>query len=400
MKTTPTKSPKKRQERWLLPDAAGWTLGSLDDTGRGGVPDPGAVRADGVVWPLRSLVGLPLWLAGHDVSTFAGAASLQMEKLGLGPRNYHEGSLQVREIARDADRTLVLAVALTKQVKDADVCVSAKSYATPLESMAWPSDRVVLFREQNHWAAVVTRGNLPVYFAVFSGSELPVQAATDLACMVEGLRRGGVLAALTGVTLWDAAGSETEQALRSDLGLPVVLAARPPWQPAAGASDLIHPAVLRHRAGQDRARLVKQVVAVMGGVLLLVLGVAGGRVLWAARELNALESEYRSLRADSEAIREVAVLWRQVETTVDPAFYPLEHLRAVSALLPPNGVRLTEFQWKDGKLRLTGEASDTTMAFAYAEGLKSLKPFSWEMDPPNIQPNNSAQFVVKGKGAP
>lgn len=163
---------------------------------------------------------------------------------------------------------------------------------------------------------------------------------------------------------------------------------------------MIHPAVLRHRAGQDRARLVKQVVAVMGGVLLLVLGVAGGRVLWAARELNALESEYRSLRADSEAIREVAVLWRQVETTVDPAFYPLEHLRAVSALLPPNGVRLTEFQWKDGKLRLTGEASDTTMAFAYAEGLKSLKPFSWEMDPPNIQPNNSAQFVVKGKGAP
>jgi hypothetical protein len=62
-------------------------------------------------------------------------------------------------------------------------------------------------------------------------------------------------------------------------------------------------------------------------------------------------------------------------------------------------VRLTEFQWKEGQLRLTGEATDTTMAYAYAEGLKGHDQFAWEMDQPNIQPNNSAQFVVKGRGA-
>jgi len=395
---TATKT-KKSQDRWLLPDAAGWTLGPLDTAERETVPQAGGARAEGVVWPMQCLVGLPVWLAGHEAATFSGAAALQMEKMGLGPRAYHEESLRVTEISRDADRTLVMAVALARRVKDSDVCLSAKTYVTPLESLAWPADRVVLCREQEKWVAVITRGTQPVYFAVFNGLVLPTHVASDLACMAEGLRRSGVIVSLSGVTLWDAAGAATEQALRDDLGLPVVLAARPPWHPPTAGVNLIHPAVIRHRGMESRARQVRQVLVVLGVVLLAVLGVSGGRVFWASRELAVLEKEYASLQEQSEGIREVARRWRQLEGTVDRSYYPLEHLRAVSALLPANGVRLTEFQWKEGQLRLTGEATDTTMAYAYAEGLKSHDQFAWEMDQPNIQPNNSAQFVVKGKGA-
>ncbi|MDX6767344.1 MAG: hypothetical protein SFU85_11205 [Candidatus Methylacidiphilales bacterium] len=395
--TTAAKS-KKRQDIWLLPEAAGWTMGPIGGSRESLASEPVAARADGMVWPLRHLVGLPLWLTGSDATTFAGAAGLQLEKQGIGPRVYHEESLRVSEILREGEKTMVLAVAVSRQVKEADFNATARSYPTALESLEWPADRLVLFLERNAWILVATRGKRPVYFSAFSGPSLTVGAATDVACIAEGLKRGGFVPSFAGVTLWDAVDPATEHALRGELGLPVVLSARPAWVPPSTGADVIHPAVALQRQRRSRARQVRQMAAILGMVLLAVLGVSGGRVLWSLQQLRSLESEYAALRDEAEGIREIARRWRRLESTVDPEVFPLEHLRAVAALLPPSGVRLTEFQWKDGQLRLTGEASDTTMAFSYAEALKGHDAFVWEMDPPNIQPNGSAQFVVKGKG--
>jgi len=393
----PKNPTKGREARWLLPEAAGWTCGPLGGAGRTAVPAPGQEQADGVVWPLGLLAGLPAWVAGGDPSLFPGAVALEWEKRGLLPRHYHRKSLVVREVAKEGGKTLVLGLALARQAGTDDTPLGAEHYISLLDAVEWPADRLVLFRERGMWAAVVTRGRHPVYFAAFHSGVLPEHAPGDLACMLEALRREGCIGELGGVVLWDGPGAASEAALRQALGLPLAAAARPAWRPESQAPALLHPAVVLRRQQQGRKRSFQRAMLAGGAVLALLLVLAGGRVAWAEWEVKQLEAQHAALETEAAPVRASALRWRRLEASIDPVHFPLEHLRAVAEMLPANGVRLTEFQWKDGQVRLTGEAQDTTMAFAYAESLKKHEAFAWEMEPPSIQPNNSAQFVIRGR---
>lgn len=126
-----------------------------------------------------------------------------------------------------------------------------------------------------------------------------------------------------------------------------------------------------------------------GACDLLIRRVALGRLRDEAASLSAA-----ALRAKEESGR-----WNAVRSAVDPSTYPLD-LLAVAAIPTEGGrVRLTAFSMDKDRLRISGEATDITQAYAFVEQLKKnplLQEYEWTAGQPQLAGKNSARFETEG----
>ena len=78
----------------------------------------------------------------------------------------------------------------------------------------------------------------------------------------------------------------------------------------------------------------------------------------------------------------------------------MELLYQASRNLPTDGIRITEFDLQATQWRIIGEAPTANLAIDYVSRLKAekeLKTFLIEAKPPQLLPNEHAQFTIYGK---
>jgi hypothetical protein len=84
---------------------------------------------------------------------------------------------------------------------------------------------------------------------------------------------------------------------------------------------------------------------------------------------------------------------------MDPGTYALDLLAAVAAPTGQGKVRLTLFSLEQGRLQISGEATDVTEAYNFIEQLKKnpqLQEYDWTAGQPQLAGKNSVKFDISG----
>ena len=85
---------------------------------------------------------------------------------------------------------------------------------------------------------------------------------------------------------------------------------------------------------------------------------------------------------------------------LEPEEFPIELLYQCVLLMPESGVRLTDFEFGNGKLAVSGVATTARQALAYRDQFDREGPlavFRWKLPVPNILRDGQASFRAEGE---
>ena len=160
----------------------------------------------------------------------------------------------------------------------------------------------------------------------------------------------------------------------------------PSWQEAGGKHA---------RRERLRARLI------LGGMLYLLL-LAGAFLFLAFRKqaVQKLNVEIARTRPLIETTQRQQARWAALAPAVDPGRSAVGILYLVSKNRPQDDVRITVFDFAPSQFMVEGEAPSAPLAVDFVERLRKepeLSAFNLESGPPQILPNEHAQFRIFGK---
>ncbi len=152
------------------------------------------------------------------------------------------------------------------------------------------------------------------------------------------------------------------------------------------------------RAASWRHRLIA------AGVLwLLAIAAAFAYLGWLKAQAGKVDAQYRAAQPALQAMQARQARWKALGPAVDPERYVVEVLFQVSKNLPNSEIRITEFDLSAAQWRVVGEAPTAALAIDYMAKLKAekgLEAFAIDAKPPQLLPNEHAQFTIYGKLKP
>lgn len=149
------------------------------------------------------------------------------------------------------------------------------------------------------------------------------------------------------------------------------------------------------RAAQWRQRLIA-----VGVVYVLAIFAAFAYLAWMKAEARKISAQYAAAQPVLQFVQNRAARWKALAPAVDPGRYTVELLYQVHKNLPNESVRITEFYLDTGLWRIVGEAPSANLAIDYISKLKEEKElgtFLIDAKPPQLLPNEHAQFTISGK---
>jgi hypothetical protein len=121
---------------------------------------------------------------------------------------------------------------------------------------------------------------------------------------------------------------------------------------------------------------------------------------WREVGLEKALAQISTQQPEIEIVREAQANWAEMEPAIDPDLYPAEIFHQVVLLLPPEGIRLKEFQIDGGKLVVAGEATTVNHALGFKDKLAACAPlqrYTWNFPVPRIRDeDNRAEFRAVG----
>ncbi|HEY5792116.1 MAG TPA: PilN domain-containing protein, partial [Chthoniobacterales bacterium] len=267
--------------------------------------------------------------------------------------------------------------------------------ASPLFAALAPNG-LHLWREGADLVAVFTRGEEPVFWET-----LPATASR--AEIFSWLERAGLSLAEEEVipqslTFHDFTGTAATPSYCESA--PASPAPHPLLREALPACDWKSPARMAREASNRKKKNLRGIAefaaAVYLGSFLTFAGWAGWQHWRAAKlrdEIAAIEPEVRRLQKAGKQ-------WDILVPTVEGSFFPLEILHRIIQKMPPDGVRLTQYDFDNPKIGIQGEAKSVSAAAELLAGLSGTDGLShvrWEMPPPALLPNNTARFAISGE---
>ena len=360
-----------------------------------------------LVLPSSSLFSWPLWIADEG----EGPELVRMELAGrhLIKRGMEE-SLVVLPILRREKRRLLLAVAADMpfpvELMPAD-WKSASRFELPARLLGGSLlNDLVLWNEWGALHMAFYREQKPVWFCGVRPDEL----SGVIHRMALRLLAEGVLEHLPKTILLEGLPEELAEKYTSELtrAFPHAKIASstisreqtssPPVLP--GDSFDLPPDEARsnrHRVSQQQRFFS---IATAGALLYLLL------LLWGAGDLfirqtalKRLRKEIATMEPTALEIQKESTRWHTLRQVIDPTTYALDLLAAVAAPTYGGKVRLTLFSLEQGRLHLSGEATDVTQAYNFIEQLKKnplLQEYDWNAGQPQLAGKNSVKFDMEG----
>ncbi len=263
-----------------------------------------------------------------------------------------------------------------------------------------PADGIAVWKEFGRFVAAFTRGPELVHAAVLTAREPDADAACEVRDLFAALHAHGFLTSPQNIQIWTACGTDFAPQLACLFeDAEVVKAPRPAPRPPAVASRLLPAQVAQAR--QARRRRHRQIGIFTAAAMLYVLffGAWWLRLQWRESRCSREEAVLASSQPEVERVRQAQERWLDLEAALDPDLYPVELFHQVVTLLPPEGIRLTEFQIEDDRLVLSGEATTVNHALGFKDRLAACEPlqrYVWNFPVPRILEDSRADFRAEG----
>jgi hypothetical protein len=395
----------------LTPSAEGWLLRCGDDPAQNvaTLAEAAAALLPGLpvhlALPCQALIIERLNLPATQREELVGMVRLQSEK--ALPFPIDEVSIDFVNIATGPQESTVLAVSAPHATLET-LCQPLRERGIVLERLtpfvlhvaaACPADETVLaiYAEQGECVVAIAEAGQLSWTHVLAATDADRLTAALPQLLLPAIMEG-VATTFSRVLLardcWDL-----EPALREFFELPV-----DPLPPAA--TMLAAPINLAPDSWQAqenevrRARNRRQQLLIAAALYLLA---AAGVIFYLAtleRKAANLDAQFAAVRPKLELIQKRKVRSNALAAAVDPNRYTVELLYLVLRGLPTDEVRITEFDETPDQWRLVGEAPSANLAIDYVARIKEdkdLAAYQINAPPPQLLPNEHAQFNIFGK---
>jgi hypothetical protein len=165
-----------------------------------------------------------------------------------------------------------------------------------------------------------------------------------------------------------------------------------------GPVNLVPTGWTQHRLKQDQKARIRDWLALAGILYLFLLLAAAAYIIWLRHEVGVINSKVVAATPAVDTISSQTARWNSLAPAVDPNRYTVELLQQINQCIPSEDVHVTIFEeTKPSEFMLEGEAPTASMALQYMENLKkdpALQAFHFTASPPEILPNDHAQFRI------
>jgi hypothetical protein len=175
----------------------------------------------------------------------------------------------------------------------------------------------------------------------------------------------------------------------------------PKAAPALATPMNLLPAPWRADAQRQRKmRRVRRQLKIGAAVYTLAAVLVLGYVGYLRHAAGQLEKQLVAARPKLERIQAQRARSEALASGIDPHRFTVELLYLLQRALPDDTVRITEFGQELGQWHITGEAPSAGLAIDYVARIKAdkeLAAYEITAGPPQLLPNEHAQFGIFGK---
>lgn len=259
-----------------------------------------------------------------------------------------------------------------------------------------PVDGIAVWRELGRHVAAFTRGGKLLHLAVLGARVLNADAAFELRDVFAALQAQEYLETVSTIRVWTVCENDFAPQLACLFEeASVTKEKRPdPRLPETGSGLL--PAQVAVSRRQQRVR--QQRVLMLAAAALVYVCFFGAwwmRLQWRQSRLDIAAAAVTAQQPEIETIREAQANWLEMEPAIDPNLYPVEIYHQIVSLLPPEGIRLKEFEINGPKITISGEATSVSHAMNFTDKLPASLPlqrYTWNSPVPSIKEDNRAEF--------
>lgn len=388
-----------------LPSAEGYQ--TWRSRGREALPDgPGAKtkRADWIGIPAKALISIPMRFHGIDPGRRDSAAQLELEGAGLGTESAQSYLFETRvsdEQARDQRAWMcVQGAPLPKEVLDAGLDAR---YAPSVCFQSLEGGKAAVWKEAGALAlALPDASGQPLHVQALTSREADEDAAAEIRCILAAAELSGVAPEIESVQLRlaeddDAVSRRDEFSGAMDCAVSLVKP-QAPHRPDAPWRLVPEPVVQRRQARSHRRMMM---LATTAALVIIAAGLSAFAAGLVKRQLGlkAEADRLALLEPRLQAIRDARARWANLELALTPEQYPVELFFQVVQLLPPEGIRLTLFEFNGDKLTVAGEATSVNHAISFREdlaGAPAFKDWGFAANTPSVLPDGRATFQAEG----
>lgn len=337
----------------------------------------------------------PFWSLSQDDSA-DDAVALRWESFGLE----QEGGAHLWThwpVARNERQVLVGTLALAPDAaafgKDS---IGADRFEPSALLLPLPVDGIAIWRELGRHVAAFTRGGKLLHLAVLGARVLDADAAFELRDVFAALQAQEQLETVSTIRVWAACENDFAPQLACLFEEASVTKEKRPDPRVPEAGSALLPAQVAESRRQQRIRQQRLLMlAAAALVYVCFFGAWWLRLQWRQSRLDTATAAVAAQQPEIETIREAQANWLEMEPALDPNLYPLEIYHQIVSLLPPEGIRLKEFEINGPKIAIAGEAASVNHAMGFADKLKAsenLKRYTWNTPVPTIKEDNRAEF--------
>lgn len=348
----------------------------------------------------------PFWSLNQDEGADE-AVSLRWE--GFGLQQEYGAHLWVHwPVVRKDRHVLVGTLALSPEGAGLGrECMGAQRFEPSALMLPLPQDGIAIWRELGRCVAAFTRGTKLVHVTVLGARILDADAAFEIRDIFAALFAQDHVETISTIRVWTAC--ETDFApqlacLFDDAS--VIKEKRPDPRPASAGSGLLPAPVALSRREQSARKQRMLMLAAAALVYVCFFGAWWVRLQWRESRISHASAGVTAQQPEIDIIREAQANWLEMEPAIDPNLYPLEIYHQIVSLLPPEGIRLKEFQMDAGKIVISGEATSVNHALNFKDKLAACQPlqrYTWITPVPAIREDNRAEFrttgTINGEGA-
>jgi hypothetical protein len=378
-------------ELWKATGKEGFQLVEDGDTGEGAVR-----RNTLLLLPTRSLLAVPLWISAQGDAR--EIAELELDSRHLLKKDAEVSTVRIFE---RAGRALILAIAAVDDSESLPRLGKSAQFGFPAESLPGEDVDAVVWKEFGEVCFAFFREGRCVFFTASGESVLTPSLGGAIARAGWRLKFEGVVdrepatAKVVGDFPPDARAMLGET-LRAEIRL---VDRMPPPLAAGNGSSVFSPTA--HAIVTRRERLRKLGLFGIGtlAAYAMVIALLGAEWFIQRSRLEALTLEAASVEPASAEARRIVGEWRELRPAIDPGLFGIDMLDAVASALPSEQARITLFDFDEGVLTISGEASSLEEANAFFENIKQnnlLSEYEWTTRQPQLAGRNKVRFEMEG----
>lgn len=388
------KSTQEKKEETLAPLLLEAQASSLT------IPSPKANLVVGV--PTNDLIIHPLWIASEG--NLHELAMLELSSKHLLRRDMTEG-LKIIPLCQKEGRTLVVALASTATPSASTV--PYLEYATHFEAAARflfaEGAELFLWRELGEICFGFLREDQLVWFSGSGETEVTQSLLGLIKRMAFQFQAEAILEKIPQkVRLFGPFSEEARLFLKgsfqevledqADASLPAPILPTPPL-------DLPSPQARHARLLEEKRKQVKKIIALAFLVYFFFLFLGGANLLVKEGILRHLTHQLAGNQPAIEKATQTILTWHEFRGAFDPRVYVLDLLATIASKMKGEKIRLITLAGADGKLQITGEASDVSQAYHFIESIKAapeLQEYQWVSEQPKLAGKNNVRFELEG----